>query len=95
MFFLTRFLLIFVLILLAARGLRQLLVGMTQGMRDGRKTRPPEQGVRMVRDPVCGVFVVPSRALMLQDRGQTRYFCSEECRAQFQLRGASRSGSTR
>jgi YHS domain-containing protein len=92
---LTRLLLLVLLILFAGRALRQLLAGMTQGLRAGRTPRPPEQGVRMVRDPVCGVFLVPSRALVLQDRGQTRYFCSEKCRAQFHLRGATRSGSTR
>jgi YHS domain-containing protein len=92
---LSRLVLLFLLVVLVARGLRQLLSGMTEGMRAGRPQRPPEQGVRMVRDPVCGVFVVPSRALALQDKGQTRYFCSEKCRSQYQLRDRARPGSAR
>ncbi len=92
---LTRLVLLFLLVVFLARGLRQLLTGMTQGMRGNRAPGPPERGVHMVRDPVCGVFLVPSRAVLLQDRGQTRYFCSEKCRAQYQLRGASRPGSSR
>ena len=34
----------------------------------------------MVRDPVCGTFVVQSRALTADSGGETAWFCSEECR---------------
>jgi YHS domain-containing protein len=40
--------------------------------------------VQMVRDPVCGTFLVPSRALTFTDRGVVRYFCSEACRQAYQ-----------
>jgi YHS domain-containing protein len=39
--------------------------------------------VKLVRDPVCGVFVVPSQALTLGSGTSTRYFCSEKCRQQW------------
>lgn len=90
-----RFLLLAILVMVVARALRLLLSGMKQGLAGGGKPRPPAQGVRMVRDPVCGMFIVPSRALVVDDRGQARYFCSEKCRAEYQSRGRSRATSSR
>jgi YHS domain-containing protein len=37
-----------------------------------------------VRDPVCGTFVVQSRALTAARAGETAFFCSEECRRKWQ-----------
>jgi YHS domain-containing protein len=34
----------------------------------------------MVRDPVCGTFVLPSRSTSTRDRSGTHYFCSDRCR---------------
>ena len=43
-----------------------------------RDERPTGRGVQMVRDPVCGTFVVPDRALMLDRRTASRvFFCSD------------------
>jgi YHS domain-containing protein len=39
--------------------------------------------VKLVRDPVCGVFVVPSQALTSGSGTSSRYFCSEKCRQQW------------
>lgn len=44
-------------------------------------TQPP--AVKLVRDPVCGVFVVPTSALTAGSGANTRYFCSEKCRKQW------------
>jgi len=41
------------------------------------------KAVKLVRDPVCGVFVVPSQALTSGSGIATRYFCSEKCRQQW------------
>jgi YHS domain-containing protein len=41
------------------------------------------EAVKLVRDPVCGVFVVPSQALTSGSGIATRYFCSEKCRQQW------------
>ncbi len=38
------------------------------------------QSVKLVRDPVCGVFVLPSQALTAGSGGAMKYFCSEKCR---------------
>jgi len=34
----------------------------------------------MVRDPICGTFVVQSRARNAMRGGEQAYFCSDECR---------------
>ena len=47
--------------------------------------RQPEDraAVKLVRDPVCGVFVVPSKALTAGSGAAVKYFCSEKCRQQW------------
>jgi YHS domain-containing protein len=42
--------------------------------------------VRLVRDPVCGVFVSPTQALTIGSGSSTRYFCSEKCRREWSHR---------
>jgi YHS domain-containing protein len=42
--------------------------------------RQSPRAVKLVRDPVCGVFVVPSQALTAGSGASTKYFCSERCR---------------
>ena len=42
----------------------------------------------MVRDPVCGTFVVPDGALTIADGRARVYFCSEKCRDQYRARSA-------
>jgi YHS domain-containing protein len=42
--------------------------------------------VKLVRDPVCGVFVAPSTALAAHAGGETAYFCSEKCRREWEKR---------
>jgi YHS domain-containing protein len=37
-----------------------------------------------VRDPVCGMTVDRTKALTLETKGTTHYFCSESCRSKFQ-----------
>ena len=44
---------------------------------------PPGPAVPLVRDPVCGVYVVPSQALTAGSGRSAKYFCSEECRKQW------------
>ena len=39
--------------------------------------------VKLVRDPICGIFVVPGQALTSGSGTATRYFCSEKCRDQW------------
>lgn len=89
---LIRLLLVLLLVLLVGRALWRLLSGVVEGAAGGgpRRSRTPERGARMVRDPVCGTFVVQSRALSADSRGETAWFCSEDCRQQWQAARARR-----
>ena len=79
-----RALLLFLLILFLVRAVWRLLGGIVQGAsveggaRSGRPASP--QAVKMERDPVCGTYVIPGRALELARGRQRLYFCSERCR---------------
>jgi YHS domain-containing protein len=46
----------------------------------GGSTRTDEpQRDELVKDPVCGTYVVRSRAVTRDDAGSPRYFCSIDC----------------
>lgn len=87
---LARFLIWTVLVLLIMRAVRSLLSGIVQGASSppsgSKPGAAPEKGQLMVRDPVCGTFVLPSRAVSLSDRTGTHHFCSNACRQAYQLR---------
>jgi YHS domain-containing protein len=53
-----------------------------------RSGRAPERRASMVRDPICGTFVLPERAVTLVDGRSRRYFCSEACRDKYRARTA-------
>ncbi len=85
--FLTRVIVYLIIGLLAARALRQVLGGIAQGMRgEGRASRRIDEGVRMVRDPMCGTFVIPASALAVRDANGLHHFCSDKCRDAFVAR---------
>jgi YHS domain-containing protein len=90
-----RFLLLSILLTIVFRAVSRLLNGVARGMQGpGGRTargpgdsRVPQQGVHMERDPVCGTFVVPERAVALSASGGDRlYFCSTDCRDQYRNR---------
>jgi YHS domain-containing protein len=68
-----------ILIVLVARALWRLVGGILEGAGYSR-SGAAAPSVKLVRDPVCGVFVVPSRALTSGTGATARYFCSEKCR---------------
>ena len=45
----------------------------------------------MVRDPVCGIYVVPDRALSLAHGSGPVYFCSADCRDKYRARPSGRT----
>jgi YHS domain-containing protein len=83
---LFRFALILLLVVLVVRAAWRLIVGVVEGATGSGsgRSRPPERGTHMVRDPVCGTFVVQSRALSADHRGEVAWFCSENCRRKWQ-----------
>jgi YHS domain-containing protein len=91
-----RFLLVSILIMLVARAFWRVMDGVIEaaGGRQGR-ARPPARSVKLARDPVCGTFVAPARAVALPVRGEAapQYFCSERCRDEFVKGGANRPRS--
>ena len=64
-----RFILLFILLTIAARMFWRLVDGIIEGAtgqsRPTRSSRAPAPSVPMVRDPVCGTFVLPDRAVTL------------------------------
>lgn len=75
-----------ILILLVVRALWYLLRGVLEGAGYRRVDGPRQPAVKLVRDPVCGVFVAPTTALTAHASGETVYFCSERCREQWKRR---------
>jgi YHS domain-containing protein len=89
-----RVLLLVVLAYVAARVLWRLLAGVFEGL-GYQPPRAQTQSVGLVRDPVCGTFILPSKALTSGSGSDTRYFCSEKCRRDYGRRGdAGHSGNT-
>jgi YHS domain-containing protein len=73
-----------VLASLVVRGLLRLLRGIAEGLQ-GPPTPTLPKAVALVRDPVCGTFVAPGTALSSGVGGQTKYFCSENCRRAYAM----------
>jgi YHS domain-containing protein len=67
-----------ILFLIVLRIIWRFVRGVMEGA--GMLAGPDKPSVRLVRDPVCGVFVVPSQALTARSGSSTAYFCSEKCR---------------
>ena len=81
----------------AIRAIWKLLNGIKAGMsvrtvdqatRARESNAPPAQGVQMAKDPVCGTYVVPDRAVSVNVGSQTIYFCSTACRDKYRARTA-------
>ena len=80
---LTKYVLIMILIVFVARAFWRVVDGLLAGL-SGRGPAAPQQGrVQMVRDPVCGTFVLPDQAVTLGDGSRRVCFCSTECRDKY------------
>jgi len=80
MIILVRLFLFLLLALMAVRSLMRFLAGIAAGAAPERTQRPPQQVMgHMVKDPVCGTYVVEGRALTAARNGQTAWFCSPAC----------------
>ena len=84
-----RFLLLALLLVLVARAVSRLFDGIAEGLRgDTPRSRVPQRGVQMARDPVCGTFVIPDRALSITVGREQFYFCSAACRDKYRAKTA-------
>lgn len=89
-----RIVLFVILAIFVARAFWRMFDAVVESASGGRpKGQVPDRGVQMVRDPVCGTFVLPDRALMIGDGRDRVYFCSDACRDKFR-RPASTEGRT-
>jgi YHS domain-containing protein len=70
-----------VVILIIIRILWRILMGPIRRPRHERETRG--KAVPLVRDPVCGTYLLPDRAIKVGTGEKTLYFCSETCRAKY------------
>ena len=76
-----------ILIIVVVRALWRLLRGVFEGAGYGQAGSGPVEGIKLVRDPVCGVYVSPGKALVARAAGETAYFCSERCRNEWEKGG--------
>ena len=79
--------LVLILIVFVAHAFWRLVDGVIAGL-GGRGRRAARRRVPMVRDPVCGTFVVPERALTLVVGSERVFFCSAGCRDRYRARTA-------
>ncbi len=79
-----RFLLAAILFIFVVRAISRFLHGVIEGAREPVERRAVERGVALARDPICGTYVVPGRALATRDGTLVRYFCSKRCRDAFE-----------
>jgi hypothetical protein len=75
-----------ILLVIVLRSLSRLLRGVIEGAGYTR-AEMPQRSVGLVRDPVCGVFVVPGNSLTSGTGSSLRHFCSEKCRREWGTRG--------
>jgi len=88
----ARFVLLAILFIIISRMFWRLVDSFIEGVTGqspgARQSRAPDRGVSMARDPVCGTFVIPERAVTLIN-GRTRlYFCSDACRDKYRAKTA-------
>jgi YHS domain-containing protein len=83
-------LLVFVAAIFLIRTVLKMLFGGGRiRYQDGpRKPAAGPEAKKMVKDPVCGMYMDPRLAIHVEDRTGDHYFCSEECRRKF-LAGTS------
>jgi YHS domain-containing protein len=85
-----RLALLLILLVFIARAFWRLVDGIIDGVtgRPPISPRIPRRGVQMVRDPVCGTFVLPERAVTIVDGRRQVFFCSTGCRDKYRARSA-------
>jgi len=89
-----RFILLMIVIRVIWRFLGGIIDGLSgnsyprpQGSQRGRGGAGPDgpgaASVPLVRDPVCGTYVIRAKALTVGHGDGTQYFCSEKCRDEY------------
>jgi uncharacterized protein len=82
-----------IVVLLLLRMFFQFVRGLVRGLAGPApqaRVRNAQAAVPLVKDPVCGTYVVKTAALSAVAGGQSAWFCSEKCRDSWR---ASHAGS--
>lgn len=90
---LFRGLLFYVMLFFIARAVWRLLQGIIQGASSsssagaraasGQRAAATPPVMKLTRDPMCGTFVVPGKAVEFVRGRETVYFCSDACRRRY------------
>jgi uncharacterized protein len=84
-----RLILLVILFVFIARAFWRVVDGIVEGVTGVPRTPArPSRGVAMARDPVCGTFVLPDRALSVTVGRQQLFFCSTACRDKYRAKTA-------
>lgn len=78
-----RLILLLILIRLAWRFIAHVIDGIAGAARSPEVDRGAQGPVPLVKDPVCGTYVVRDKAITASASGHTVCFCSEHCRQQW------------
>ena len=89
----VRLVLLLVLAIIISRMFWRIVRSFGDGLSGGQPRVPP-RGVPMVRDPVCGTFVLAERAVELVEGRSRVFFCSDACRDKYRARRGSVEGRT-
>jgi hypothetical protein len=84
----ARLILFLILAVFVARAFWRLIDGIVEGVTGRAQSGVPAHGVQMVRDPVCGTYVVPDRAVTITVGSRRVFFCSASCRDKYGARTA-------
>ena len=79
----VRLILELLLIVIVARTFWRVVGAVMEGLQGGPAGAPADRRGVLVRDPVCGTFVLQDRAVVVMRSGQAVFFCSEACRDQY------------
>lgn len=87
-FFVLRFLVPLLVLLLIRSVLRSIFVSFRTGnVPQNRSPHPPpvSAGGELKKDPVCGTYVSAQGSLTRTVNGQVVYFCSSQCRDRYKV----------
>lgn len=73
-----------ILLFFIIRAVMRLVRGIAEGMSVPRVEQPV--AVPLVRDPICGTYVVAAQALTYGTGSGLRFFCSEKCRRAYEMK---------
>ena len=78
-----RFIVIIIVAYVLYRAVRNWLIGPGRPQVRSAGRMPLKADDVMIKDPQCGVYFAKRDAVVVQEGGNTQYFCSETCKEQY------------